>query len=167
MAQFPSFPEEPCPCQRQGKEISASFGIPSFLGKAPKCLWCSQNVREHQRGRRGGPQTRAPRCGKGWLTRLTSIKHLTHHRTAESHPSHHPPQPAFPTCSQRGDVSQHLLVLGKQRAEERTTPGHGHMPAGCPLPLFMDPRRSFRADRVMIIITRTPFTECFVCSGHT
>lgn len=91
-----SFPERTCPCQRQGKEVSASFGILFLLSKAPKCLPRSQNVREHQQGRRRGPPNPRPAVREGRAPSLTSIKRLTHRRTAESHPSRPPPSVRLP-----------------------------------------------------------------------
>lgn len=67
-----------------------------------------------------GPQTRAPQCGKRRLTPLTSIKRLTHRRTAESHPSQPPPSARLPDLLQRAGlrlacVRWHLASRGQER----------------------------------------------------
>ena len=71
-----------------------------------------------------GPQTRAPWCGKGWLTPLTSIKHLTHRRTAESHPSRPPPSACLPDLlPERGPRP---LFAGTRETEGRRGDSIGH-----------------------------------------
>ena len=125
--------KRPCWSQSRGKEVSASFGIPSLLSKAAKCLLRSRNIREHQRGRRGSPQTRIPPCGKGWLTPLTSIKHLTHRRAAESHPSQPSPSACLPDLLSERGLSLYRRRVGSG-ARERGH-GHGQVPVATPSPV--------------------------------
>lgn len=131
------------------KRSRLHLAFPPSLSKALKCLWCSQNIREHEQGRSRGPPTPDLWCGKGGLIRLTPIRRVTRHRTAKSHPSWPPPPSACPTCSQRAAAACICWCSGS-RGRERGQHLAMHVPVGCPLPLFRDPRRNFRVGCVTI-----------------